>query len=261
VIFKTNKYSRIYFNIIIKAKLRVIVGYKETHHIIPRSLGGSNDQDNLAELTAKEHYIVHLLLPHMVIDPIHKSKMWSAYMCMSKMHSKSHNRYTGAGASRFYEKAKLNTDFGTRRGIKQSLEEKQKRAESLKGHIVSEETRLKIGDANRGRKLLPRSEDTRKKLSIAAQGRKLSEESKQKISNSSKLRGHNGFKGKGSRGPTPIQSIEKFKDTISKRTPDWTMKPRQKVICPHCNKEGDITGMKRYHFDNCNALSDSSNTV
>lgn len=27
--------------------------------------------------------------------------------------------------------------------------------------------------------------------------------------------------------------------------------PQQKVICPHCSKEGGIGGMKRYHFDKC----------
>lgn len=28
-------------------------------------------------------------------------------------------------------------------------------------------------------------------------------------------------------------------------------KPRSKVICPHCEKEGGSNLMKRYHFDNC----------
>jgi hypothetical protein len=37
-------------------------GYFESHHIIPKSLGGTNDSDNLVLLTAREHYIAHLLL-------------------------------------------------------------------------------------------------------------------------------------------------------------------------------------------------------
>ncbi|HET8688619.1 MAG TPA: GIY-YIG nuclease family protein [Methanosarcina sp.] len=28
-------------------------------------------------------------------------------------------------------------------------------------------------------------------------------------------------------------------------------KPRSKIQCPYCSKEGGISGMKRYHFDNC----------
>ena len=26
---------------------------------------------------------------------------------------------------------------------------------------------------------------------------------------------------------------------------------KQKIICPHCNKEGGIAIMKRWHFENC----------
>lgn len=36
--------------------------YFESHHIVPKSLGGSDDNSNLVLLTAKEHYIAHLLL-------------------------------------------------------------------------------------------------------------------------------------------------------------------------------------------------------
>lgn len=37
-------------------------GYKERHHIIPRCLGGSDDDDNLIDLYAREHVIAHKLL-------------------------------------------------------------------------------------------------------------------------------------------------------------------------------------------------------
>lgn len=36
--------------------------YCERHHIIPKSLGGTNSKDNIVNLTAREHYIAHLLL-------------------------------------------------------------------------------------------------------------------------------------------------------------------------------------------------------
>jgi hypothetical protein len=36
--------------------------YTEIHHINPRSLGGTNDVDNLICLTAREHYIAHWML-------------------------------------------------------------------------------------------------------------------------------------------------------------------------------------------------------
>lgn len=36
--------------------------YHEQHHIIPKCLGGSNDEENLISLYAKEHFIAHKLL-------------------------------------------------------------------------------------------------------------------------------------------------------------------------------------------------------
>lgn len=36
--------------------------YYEQHHILPRSMGGSNQSSNLVLLTAKEHYVAHHLL-------------------------------------------------------------------------------------------------------------------------------------------------------------------------------------------------------
>ena len=36
--------------------------YCEAHHIIPKCLGGSDDKTNIILLTAREHYIAHLLL-------------------------------------------------------------------------------------------------------------------------------------------------------------------------------------------------------
>jgi 5-methylcytosine-specific restriction endonuclease McrA len=47
---------------LLDGKKRKLIGYKEIHHILPKSLGGSNDKSNLVELTAREHYIVHMLI-------------------------------------------------------------------------------------------------------------------------------------------------------------------------------------------------------
>jgi hypothetical protein len=68
--------------IIKRARSRTLSGYYETHHIIPRCLGGDDNPDNLAVLTAREHFICHLLLPKMLQgEP--KYKMLHAYFMMS----------------------------------------------------------------------------------------------------------------------------------------------------------------------------------
>lgn len=55
-------YKKIYFQLVRHRKDFPAEGYVENHHVIPRSLGGSDDVDNLAPLTAREHWIAHLLL-------------------------------------------------------------------------------------------------------------------------------------------------------------------------------------------------------
>jgi 5-methylcytosine-specific restriction endonuclease McrA len=44
-----NKYTTWYNNIIQRAKSRLLNGYKERHHIIPKSLGGSDLKENLLD--------------------------------------------------------------------------------------------------------------------------------------------------------------------------------------------------------------------
>jgi len=69
-----NKYTICYYNIVNRAKSRAstrkdakkLFGYTEKHHIIPKALGGTNTVDNLVYLTAREHFICHLLLTKMV---------------------------------------------------------------------------------------------------------------------------------------------------------------------------------------------------
>jgi len=56
-------YERIYNDLIAYRQQNVLSnGYVEKHHIIPRSLGGTNDKENLVALSGREHYIAHLLL-------------------------------------------------------------------------------------------------------------------------------------------------------------------------------------------------------
>lgn len=56
-------YRKLYESLIGKAKCRnKPKEYVENHHIIPKWKGGKNSPSNLVWLTAREHYIAHLLL-------------------------------------------------------------------------------------------------------------------------------------------------------------------------------------------------------
>jgi hypothetical protein len=83
-----NKYTNWYCNIIQAALLRSsskkeakkLLGYVEGHHILPKSfkLGGEKDKTNIAFLTAKEHFICHILLTKMLPKGEFNKKMWLA---------------------------------------------------------------------------------------------------------------------------------------------------------------------------------------
>ena len=75
--FQSNKYTKWYFSIVNNAKENPRSGYTEQHHIIPRSLGGSNQSDNLVNLSAREYFICHLLLQKMT-EGRNKDKMIAA---------------------------------------------------------------------------------------------------------------------------------------------------------------------------------------
>lgn len=80
-------YEMQYFRLIEKAKLpRVFTEITEKHHILPSSLGGGDEIENIVRLTAREHYLAHLLLSKIYIrrgEKANASKMATAIMWMS----------------------------------------------------------------------------------------------------------------------------------------------------------------------------------
>ena len=87
-------YKLHYEKLINRAKDRKINGYTETHHIIPRCMNGTDDKDNLVDLTAREHFIAHLLL--LKIYPKQYSLIKALnMMCMGHTEHRSMNRMYG----------------------------------------------------------------------------------------------------------------------------------------------------------------------
>jgi hypothetical protein len=86
-----NKYSTWYYNIVSRGKERNTTEYTEKHHIIPKSLGGSNQPSNLVKLTPREHYICHLLLVRMTTGQ-DKFKMIHAIVAYTVWTTGNHKR-------------------------------------------------------------------------------------------------------------------------------------------------------------------------
>lgn len=75
------KYERWYNLLIENTKNKTVPEgeYGETHHVIPRSFGGTDDASNLVRMTAREHYVAHMLLWKMRFPGKLGSKMSFAF--------------------------------------------------------------------------------------------------------------------------------------------------------------------------------------
>lgn len=206
-------YQRIHDAIIDRARNRILQGYREQHHVIPRCLGGTDDKSNLVKLTAREHFIVHKLLVEIYPD---ETKLVYAYWMMARNVSNSRYKREYRVSNREYERVKtLFSEVSSirQKGKKLSAEHKQKLS-----------AKAKLRGNNRTPGEFKHSIETKQKLSSLWKGTTRSLEDRQKIS-----AGQIGIK---------------------KRPYIHKNKPHP-VQCVHCNKIGSPRGMYRWHFDNC----------
>ena len=77
-------YKTIYDQICARGQTDRQLDYSENHHIIPKCMGGSNDESNLTRLTYREHYMVHHLLIKM--HPAHSGLNYG-FLCMLRKHN------------------------------------------------------------------------------------------------------------------------------------------------------------------------------
>jgi hypothetical protein len=119
-------YQKIYNQIIERAKTRQLDGYKERHHIIPKCLGGNNDKSNLVDLTAREHFLCHMLLVEIYSNE-YKLKHALFLMAIGKQKIKEK---TYVISSRIYER--LKTEYSEMLvGKQQTQETKDKKSKSM----------------------------------------------------------------------------------------------------------------------------------
>lgn len=173
--FLSNEYTTEYFNIIENANIRVpqtatrkkakiILGYTEHHHIIPSSLGGSDDIYNKVWLTAYEHLKVHLLLTKMVSNEVQLRKVHLAAVRMANPQNKTLKRLVGdeniEGISEIREEAaRLHSEYMKNKhtgknnpmyGKHHSKESKEAKSKANTGLIRTDKTKKLIGDAKLG---------------------------------------------------------------------------------------------------------------
>jgi hypothetical protein len=214
--FYDNKYRKWYFTIIEAAKSRKEDLIGERHHIVPKCLGGSDEEDNIVLLTFREHYVAHALL-----TKIHPSKdLIHAFWCMSFMNRKKYQN------SHLYEMARsayVENISGSNHPMKRK-ESREKISKSWNEERKNNQAEKVSGDKHwtKKRNMGDHAKFMRSKLTQEF----LVENGKRSLFVTD--------------NPMKQQSIaQKFK------------KPKEIVVCPHCNKSGGKPVMIRYHFDNC----------
>jgi hypothetical protein len=150
------KYERWYNSIVENAKKRNwnkndSEHYLEAHHVVPRCFGGSNTKDNIILLTAREHFICHLLLVKIHTQPDEKVKMIYALYRMCGIINDDRK----VMSSRWFESVRRMMSLGC----------------SGKNHPQYGTTHPSKG--------VPRTQDVREKIRKSLTGKKLGPQSKQ----------------------------------------------------------------------------------
>ena len=244
-----NKYNFWYTSITENARTRVLTGYVERHHIIPVSLGGSNNKENLVDLTAREHFICHWLLTKLHTGES-RAKMIYALNGM-KRNGQHTERYETKITSRVYEN--LKKEFSIihsaamkgrdpwNRGYKEDRPEvlENVKQAALKRKPQSKESREKQAQKTRGQK---RTDEQRKNISNSLKGKSrgpMSKEQREAIS-------------KGTKGnPKPFGMGDKLSATVAKQLAEGTHYTQTKMQCPHCPIQASKARYNAFHGDKC----------
>ena len=142
-------YEAHYNKLITRAQNRELPEPYETHHIIPKCMGGSNKKDNLVRLTCEEHYVAHQLLVKM--HPEHKNLIFAAKM-MTTNTSRTHrgNKLYG-----WLRRAFMNRVSELKKGKKTNFVPWNKGLKGCKighpkGYKITEEHRKNLSESHLG---------------------------------------------------------------------------------------------------------------
>jgi len=110
--FSNSKYTDWYYSIIENAKTQERKkskgNYFEAHHIIPHSLGGTKSKDNIVLLTAREHFICHVLLTKMTSGKDKMRMSYAVYRLCTPKSIKHADRYSSKTYEKFRESLSKN---------------------------------------------------------------------------------------------------------------------------------------------------------
>lgn len=244
--FIQNKYYKYYFYIINRAKSRQILPDTkiEKHHIIPRSLGGTNIIDNLVKLSAREHFICHRLLPKFTKEKARTKMLYAIWkMCHSSKERKDSFKLTARTYATIKEEMKnsrTSEDFTPEWRAKISAS-RRGRSSWNKGLLRTEEEKNKMREGIARR----RAEDP-----AAYKQPPCSPEKAKKIkdANTGKKWVHDGNGTRLNVSPDTFEKLinEGWIPGLGKRTVTL-------IKCSICGKETDKANFTKWHGDKCHS--------
>lgn len=190
-------YQLHYDRLINRARNRILSGYKERHHVIPRCLGGDNSPMNLVALTPEEHYLAHQLLVKIYPKSrtlIHAAAWMSYRVENNKLYGWIKRRRAEVLKAQTFSQATLMKMSATRLGKKLppfSAEHRANMSKAMRGIKRSPEARENMARArigNKNRLGIPHSPEVKARMSATRTGRKLTKE--QCEAKSKRLMGH-----------------------------------------------------------------------
>ena len=245
-----NKYEKWYNKIVLNGKNEKLPGH-EHHHILPKSLGGTDDNSNLVYITAREHFVCHWLLTKIYPTGDEHWKMINA-LRMMRAENKNQQRYDTKITSRVY--SNLKEEYA-------NLQSERYRGENnpFFGKSHTKEAKQIISDANTGENNAMKRIEEREKMRQLKTGKKrdpFSDEWKAKMSESASGENNSRY------GVTLTDEIKKkigdkmkgrkqSPETVAKKAEAIRGLKREKKLCPHCNNEVAVNGYVRWHGDNC----------
>lgn len=201
-VFIANKYTKWYMNIIVQAQKRSKLPKCQTerHHILPRSIFPefadlTRHPLNGVDLTYREHYICHWLLPKMV----HPNCVYSMTMALARMTKGTERRY----------RPKSLIYSNTRKAMRQAISGKNSPFYGVPKTYPS------------GNKGVPMREETKEKIRVANIGKVASIETKARMGKSRTGKLNPKFKGY---YHTPWGKFESAKAGIAEGVSLWMVK-------------------------------------
>lgn len=133
----------------------------ERHHIIPKSLGGLDEKNNLVVLTCREHFVAHQLLVKIAQQNNDKNALIKMTHALIRFYNGQQNKckHISKNSHQYHYYKKLNKKIG-----------------------ISDSTRQLMIDNWKNRKQTPESKETRLKKSKSHIGYKHTEEAKKNMS-------------------------------------------------------------------------------